>query len=91
MGDNDLSIDMRDEYEFSPEQLRKGIRGKYAAGQQVEATLRAETAGGEQPADEDDALAVLEKLIGTVEGPSDLAAEHDYYLYDTPKQADQDP
>lgn len=36
---------------------------------------------------EGDALDLLEKLIGTVEGPADLAAEHDHYLYGTPKRA----
>jgi len=66
---------MRDEYAFSPEEMRKGVRGKY----------------GEQPLREGNALAVLEKLIGTVEAPSDWAAEHDYYLYGTPKRTDQKP
>lgn len=29
---------------------------------------------------------VLEKLVGSVEGPRDWAAEHDHYLYGTPKR-----
>jgi hypothetical protein len=65
---------MRDEYEFTPDELRNGIRGKYAARFQEGVNL-----------------AVLEKLIGTVEAPSDWAAEHDHYLYGTPKRADQEP
>ena len=28
----------------------------------------------------------LEGLIGTIEGPEDWAAEHDHYLYGTPKR-----
>lgn len=63
----------------------------FAAGEQVEVTLRAEPSFEEQSAREGDALAVLEKLIGTVEAPSDWAAEHDHYLYGTPKRADQEP
>jgi hypothetical protein len=63
----------------------------FAAGEQVEVTLRAEPSVDERPALEGDALAVLEKLIGTVEAPSDWAAEHDHYLYGTPKRGDQEP
>lgn len=33
-----------------------------------------------------DALAFLEQLIGSVEGPSDWASEHDHYLYGSPKR-----
>jgi hypothetical protein len=63
----------------------------FAAGEQVEVILRAE-APPEAPAVlEGDALAVLEKLIGTVDAPSDWAAEHDHYLYGTPRRADQQP
>ncbi len=29
---------------------------------------------------------VLEQLAGTVEAPADWAAEHDHYLYDSPKR-----
>lgn len=58
----------------------------FAAGEQVEVTLRAETSVEEQPAIQGDALAVLEDLIGTVEAPSDWAAEHDHYLYGSPKR-----
>ena len=29
---------------------------------------------------------VLESLAGTIEGPEDWAAEHDHYLYGTPKR-----
>ncbi|MSS70320.1 MAG: DUF104 domain-containing protein [Candidatus Latescibacteria bacterium] len=29
---------------------------------------------------------VLEKLVGSVEAPEDWAAEHDHYLYGTPKR-----
>ena len=28
----------------------------------------------------------LEQLTGTIEGPEDWAAEHDHYLYGTPKR-----
>jgi hypothetical protein len=63
----------------------------FAAGEQVEITLRAESSVEEQPALKGDALAVLEKQIGMAEAPSDLAAEHDHYLYGTPKRADQEP
>ncbi|RPJ54902.1 MAG: hypothetical protein EHM23_27855 [Acidobacteria bacterium] len=31
---------------------------------------------------------VLESLIGTVDAPPDWAAEHDHYLYGTPKRGD---
>jgi hypothetical protein len=43
------------------------------------------------PVLDSDALAMLEKLIGTVEAPSDWAAEHDHYLYGTPERDDQEP
>ena len=33
----------------------------------------------------DNAWDVLEALTGTVEAPADWSAEHDYYLYGTPK------
>jgi hypothetical protein len=29
---------------------------------------------------------ILARLAGTVEGPTDWAAEHDHYLYGTPKR-----
>ncbi|HYW12519.1 MAG TPA: hypothetical protein VE871_11180, partial [Longimicrobium sp.] len=63
----------------------------FAAGEQVEVTLRAEPSIAEQPVPGGDALAVLETLIGTVQAPSDWAAEHDHYLYGTPKRADPEP
>jgi hypothetical protein len=62
----------------------------FAAGEQVEVILRAEPSE-EEPAAHGDALGVLENLIGTVEAPVDWAAEHDHYLYGTPKRADQEP
>ena len=33
---------------------------------------------------------VLESLTGTVKGPSDWAAEHDHYIYGTPKRSGRD-
>jgi hypothetical protein len=33
-----------------------------------------------------DAFAVLESLTGSIEAPADWAAEHDHYLYGTPKR-----
>lgn len=63
----------------------------FAAGDQVEVILRAEPSVEEQPVLEGDAMALLEKLIGSVEAPSDWAAEHDHYLYGTPKRTDQKP
>ena len=68
---------MREEYGFIPEELRNGVRGKYAG--QIRRIINR------------DALAVLEKLAGTVDAPSDLAAEHDHYLSGTPERADQEP
>jgi hypothetical protein len=35
-----------------------------------------------------DALAILEALAGTVDASPDWVAEHDHYLYGTPKRAD---
>ena len=35
---------------------------------------------------DDDALSVLEALAGSIDGPSDWSAEHDHYLYGTPKR-----
>jgi hypothetical protein len=32
---------------------------------------------------------VLDELAGTVEAPADWSAEHDHYLYGTPKRSDQ--
>ena len=36
--------------------------------------------------DSGNAWDILESLTGTVEAPSDWAAEHDHYLYGTPKR-----
>jgi hypothetical protein len=36
-----------------------------------------------------DAIAVLESLTGSVEAPTDWSAEHDHYLYGTPKRENQ--
>lgn len=69
----------------------------FAAGEAVEVIIIAERApenGGSLVVDESaatepastDALAVLEKLIGTVEEPADWAAEHDHDLYRIPKR-----
>jgi hypothetical protein len=33
---------------------------------------------------------VLESLTGTVEAPADWSAEHDHYLYGTPKRQETD-
>ncbi|HET7230718.1 MAG TPA: hypothetical protein VFJ16_11990 [Longimicrobium sp.] len=38
--------------------------------------------------DQADAFAVLESLVGSIEAPADFAAEHDHYIYGTPKRAD---
>lgn len=42
------------------------------------------------PAEEEDASRtawdVLDELTGTIEAPPDWAAEHDHYLYGTPKR-----
>jgi hypothetical protein len=43
----------------------------FAAGDRVVVTVRAEPSVQEQPAPGDDALAVLELLIGTIEAPSE--------------------
>lgn len=37
-----------------------------------------------------DAWDVLESLTGTVEAPADWSAEHDHYLYVTPKRQETD-
>jgi hypothetical protein len=34
---------------------------------------------------------VLESLTGTVEAPADWSAEHDHYLYGTPKRQESEP
>jgi hypothetical protein len=34
---------------------------------------------------------VLESLTGTVEAPADWSAEHDHYLYGTPKRQETEP
>ena len=39
---------------------------------------------------QDDAWAVLKKMTGTVEGPADWSAQHDHYLYGTPKRPEND-
>lgn len=36
-------------------------------------------------------LKVVERLPKETDGPSDLAAEHDHYLYGTPKRNDATP
>jgi hypothetical protein len=38
----------------------------------------------------DNAWDILESLTGTVEAPADWSAEHDHYLYGTPKRQDTD-
>ena len=42
----------------------------------------------EQGTKEEDAWDVLESFVGTVEAPADWSAEHDHYLYGTPKRHD---
>lgn len=37
-----------------------------------------------------DAWDVLESLTGTIEAPTDWSAEHDHYLYGTPKRQETD-
>lgn len=37
-----------------------------------------------------DAWDVLESLTGRIEAPTDWAAEHDHYLYGTPKRPESD-
>ena len=61
------------------------------AGEAVEVIVRPEL---QEPSEEDrqeatDALSVLESMIGTVEGPSDWAEEHDHYIHGTPKRSDR--
>ena len=46
---------------------------------------------GEEEVAAGDALALLEKLAGTIEGPEDWADEHDHYLYGTPKRTNRSP
>lgn len=38
----------------------------------------------------DDGWDAIANLIGSIEAPTDWAAEHDHYLYGTPKQAATD-
>lgn len=38
------------------------------------------------PASANDAWDALERFAGTVDAPSDWSAEHDHYLYGTPKR-----
>ncbi|OQX26028.1 MAG: hypothetical protein BWK80_12500 [Desulfobacteraceae bacterium IS3] len=40
--------------------------------------------------DSPDALEVLDRLAGTVEAPWDWAADHDHYLYGTPRKNEQE-
>jgi hypothetical protein len=53
-----------------------------AAGDPNATLVSAPTSGTAQA----DAFAVLEALAGSVEAPADWAAEHDHYLYGTPKR-----
>jgi hypothetical protein len=34
----------------------------------------------------EDAWDVLDRMTGTIDGPTDWSAEHDHYLYGTPKR-----
>lgn len=47
-----------------------------------------ETLRQQQTQTSGDAWDVLESLTGTVEAPADWSAEHDHYLYDTPKHSE---
>jgi hypothetical protein len=38
------------------------------------------------PKEGESAWDVLDRMTGTVEGPGDWSAEHDHYLYGTPKR-----
>lgn len=42
-----------------------------------------------QPRVAEDAWTVLEKAAGSVDAPRDWSAEHDHYLYGTPKRRDE--
>ncbi len=35
-----------------------------------------------------DVWQLLERLAGTIDGPTDWSAEHDHYLYGTPKRSE---
>jgi hypothetical protein len=71
----------------------------FPAGKKVDVIVLSEADEGEKhrPASSGenragtDALSVLEGLIGSVEAPADWAAEHDHYLYGSPKRADRKP
>ena len=45
----------------------------------------------EKTADNGDAWDLLAALAGSVQAPEDWAAEHDHYLYGTPKHKDDSP
>jgi hypothetical protein len=47
--------------------------------------------GGESATETPTAWEVLDGLTGTVEGPEDWAAEHDHYLYGSPKRGTPNP
>lgn len=51
-------------------------------GTRVEITLPEESLSSESR----NALNWLKKYAGSVEGPEDFAAEHDYYIHSTPKR-----
>ena len=57
-----------------PVDLKRNVRYLVTVEQEVEETQ------------DQSAWDILEGLCGTVEGPEDWAAEHDYYLYGTPKR-----
>lgn len=60
-----------------PIDLTPNVRYVVTVEQEVAATAEGENAWD-----------ILAKLTGTVEGPTDWAAEHDHYLYGTPKRRD---
>jgi hypothetical protein len=42
------------------------------------------------PSPDKNAWEVLREMAGTIEGPRDWAAQHDHYLYGTPKRPEND-
>jgi hypothetical protein len=85
-----LTIDIPNELEIRLEQeaARKGVTADEYARMLLEETLATSNHAVSEAAS-GDAWAVLESMMGTVEGPSDWSSEIDHYLYGTPKRSEQ--
>lgn len=84
-----LTVDLSPELikRLEEEAAERGLAANDYAGQVLEEQLLGLTKSKPASNAGSDAWAVLESMMGTVDGPSDWSSELDHYLYGTPKRS----